>query len=71
MLAASGIDSSVYSAHSTRAVSTSSALAQGCPIDVILKQVGWSRAETFEKFYNKTTDNNYACNVDQKVLENV
>lgn len=32
VLAASGIDTSVYSAHSTRAASTSSALAQGCPL---------------------------------------
>lgn len=36
VLTASGIDTSAYSAHSTRADSTSSALAQGCPIDVIL-----------------------------------
>lgn len=69
VLAASGIDTSVYSAHSTRAASTSSALAQGCPIDVILNQVWCSRAETFAKFYDKTTENNYACNVDQKMLE--
>ncbi|XP_061170177.1 uncharacterized protein LOC133179433 [Saccostrea echinata] len=71
VLAASGIDTTVYSAHSTRAASTSSAVAQGCPIDVILKQVGWSRAETFGKFYNKTTDNNYTCTIDQKVLETI
>lgn len=65
VLAASGIDTSVYSAHSTRAASTSS----GVSIDLILKQVWCSRAETFAKFYDKTTDNNYACNVDQKMLE--
>lgn len=64
MLRASGIETYVYSAHSTRAASASSAIAQGCPIDVILKHMGWSRAETFTKIYNTTTDNNYAFNLD-------
>jgi hypothetical protein len=66
VLTTCGVDITVYSAHSTRAASTSTALGQGCPVDVILKQVGWSRAETFAKFYNKTGN---TCSFDQKVLE--
>lgn len=40
VLATSGIDTSVLSAHSTRAASTSSPIDQGCQIDVVLAQVG-------------------------------
>lgn len=40
VLATSGIDTSVFSAHSTRTALTSSAIDQGCPIDVVLTQVG-------------------------------
>jgi integrase len=52
----SGVDITVFSAHSTRASSTSAAAKAGCPIDEILKHVGWSSAATFGKFYNKVSN---------------
>lgn len=57
VLATSCIDTAVYSMNSTRAASPSPAIAQGCLIDMIFK-VGWSKAETYPQFYNKTTEKN-------------
>ena len=52
-LCASGIDTSVYKAQSTRAASTSAANNANLPIGKILAQAGWSSERTFRKFYNK------------------
>ncbi|XP_072179676.1 uncharacterized protein [Diadema setosum] len=49
----SGIDTSVFKAHSFRGASTSCALAHGVSLHEILKTANWSRAETFRKFYHK------------------
>lgn len=48
-----GIDTSVFSAHSTRAASASKACARAVPIQDIMNQAGWSSAQTFYKYYNK------------------
>ena len=49
------IDTTIYSAHSFRHSSTSSALRGGANIDVIFKSAGWSRnSSVFAKFYNRT-----------------
>ena len=54
MLADSGVNTDIFSAHSTRAASTSKAhSSQFIPIDTILAAAGWVKAETFAKFYNK------------------
>ena len=50
----SGIDISVFRPHSTRSASTSASVAQGIPIVDIMKNVGWSSARTFQKFYNRS-----------------
>ena len=56
-----GIDTSTFSAHSTRAASTSAAKAQNLSINTIMDSAGWSSENTFMKYYNKTiykpTDN--------------
>lgn len=56
----SGIDVSIFSAHSTRHATTSRAWAYGVTIDQIREAAGWSdRSNTFGKFYNRkiiTTD---------------
>lgn len=58
-LSAAGIDTSVYSAHSTRHASTSAANRQGVSIDIIRKTAGWSESSfTFAKFYNKEISQN-------------
>ena len=49
----SGIDTSVYTAHSTRAASTSAAAHKAVHIDDIIKTAGWNNATIFAKYYNK------------------
>jgi integrase len=48
-----GIDTSVFTAHSTRAASVSNASKKNVPVDLIMAKAGWSSAETFQKYYNK------------------
>ena len=48
----SGIDTSVFKAHSTRGAGTSAARGL-VPIDVILTSGGWSSRSTFAKFYER------------------
>ena len=50
-LTASGIDMIAYSDGSTRAASTSKALAGGASVDDIMKFGGWSHASTFTMWY--------------------
>lgn len=47
-----GIDS-MFTAHSSRAASTSYCRSQGLNLNEIMKSAGWSNAVTFGKFYNK------------------
>ena len=48
-----GIDTSKYSAHSTRSASTSAAKGNNISIATIMKSAGWSQESTFTKFYDK------------------
>lgn len=48
-----GIDTSQFTAHSTRAASSSKAKERDVPLDVILATAGWGSATTFHKFYHK------------------
>lgn len=53
-LSESGIDTSMFSAHSTRHAATSTALRSGVSIDLIRKTAGWSgSSKVFAKFYNR------------------
>lgn len=53
-LSASGIDTSIFSAHSTRHASTSSASLSGISIDVIRRSAGWTnQSSVFANFYNR------------------
>ena len=53
VLKLSGIDTNVFSSHSTRAASTSSAERATVSITTIMKAASWSNASTFRQFYNK------------------
>ncbi len=58
VLTSSGIDTSIFKAHSTRSASVSK-VSNFLPVDVILKHVGWSSDCVFRKHYNKPiVDNN-------------
>ncbi|XP_043266370.1 uncharacterized protein [Venturia canescens] len=53
VLKASGVDTQVFSAHSTRHASTSAAKQKGLGIDSIRKAAGWSeKSKTFARFYD-------------------
>lgn len=50
----SGIDTTIFSAHSTRHASTSAARRLGVSIDLIKKTAGWTgNSEAFARFYNR------------------
>ena len=51
--AKSGIDTSVFKGHSTRAASTSAAAVCKDPLCTIMDNAGWSNATTFGQFYKK------------------
>lgn len=54
VLCISGIDTTIFSGHSTRHASTSTAKLKGVSLDVIRKTAGWSsNSSTFAKFYNQ------------------
>lgn len=50
----SGVDTSIFSAHSTRHAATSAALLAGVSVDTIRKSAGWSdQSAVFANFYNR------------------
>lgn len=58
VLAASGIDISVFGAHSTRHASTSAAHRLGINLEVVRKAAGWSNSSNvFLKYYNREVVN--------------
>ena len=50
-----GIDTSTFSAHSTRGAAASKAAASGISIQTILDQGQWPRESTFAHFYHRET----------------
>lgn len=63
MLHKSGVDTNVFSSHSTRHASTSKAKAAGINLDTIRRTAGWSTSSSvFARFYNRDVipDNNYS-----------
>lgn len=56
MLSKSGIDTSIFTAHSTKHASTSAASRKGITLDTIRRTAGWARnSATFARFYNRPT----------------
>jgi hypothetical protein len=53
VLREAGIDTEQFSAGSSRAASTSAAKQAGLPIDQILKAGGWTKQDTFTRFYDR------------------
>jgi integrase len=54
----SGIDTSQFSAHSSRSAAASYGATSGLPLQDILKAGGWSSEVTFAKHYNKPINPN-------------
>lgn len=53
-LSKAGIDTAVFSAHSTRGAGASKAVANGVPIDTVLRAAQWAKESTFAKFYHRS-----------------
>lgn len=68
ILKGAGIDINTFSAHSTRAASTSAAAQREVPLDTIMSAAGWSNTTTFARFYQKEVvqDSSLALAVIQK-----
>ena len=52
----SGIDSSIFGAHSIRGASASAAAKGGITTEDILKAANWSSESFFQRFYHKEVD---------------
>lgn len=67
MLSKSGVDTSIFSPHSTRHASTSSAAAKGVCLDTIRIAAGWTeKSKTFANFYQRPIIKD--CNFAKTVL---
>ena len=53
VMSKAGLDLSLFTPHSLRAASTSAAFRAKVPIDTILRTAGWSKQNTFRRYYNK------------------
>ena len=67
-LARAGVDTHVFTAHSTRSASTSAVKESGAPISVIMNAAGWTNATTFAKFYHKVTQADPDRNFGQAIM---
>lgn len=65
VLSSSGIDTTVFKAHSTRAAFVSKAKAYDISISDIMAAAGWDSSGTFAKFYDKsvTMESNFATSI--------
>ena len=54
ILNVAGVDTSIYSAHSTRGASASNAVNSGVPTEAILAAGNWNSESTFTRFYRRT-----------------
>ncbi|XP_049866809.1 uncharacterized protein LOC126367357 [Pectinophora gossypiella] len=67
----SGVDVSIFSAHSTRHAATSQAYSAGVSIDQIRKTASWSQnSTTFGKFYNRTIMTTNEAELARAILNN-
>lgn len=53
VLAAAGVDTTIFTSHSVRSASTSKQQVKGVPVEFILQNAGWSRESTFARHYKK------------------
>ena len=51
-MTSAGVNTDRYSSHSTRAVSASHLAAKNFDIKDIMSAAGWSKEETFQRFYH-------------------
>ena len=57
VLTRAGIDMTMFAPHSTRSAACSMAVSSAVPIDTVLRTAGWSKENTFRKYYNRPVTN--------------
>ncbi|KZR99559.1 Tyrosine recombinase, partial [Daphnia magna] len=62
-LKTAGINTEIFSAHSTRSAASSLAVTRGLSIDRILQAGNWASQTTFGRFYNRETTTTFAASV--------
>ncbi|XP_071496008.1 uncharacterized protein [Diadema antillarum] len=62
-LAAAGINTSTFSAHSYRSAATSKAFAHGVSLNEIMSTADWTNAGTFRTFYLKPIDSTFSSTI--------
>lgn len=63
VLKKAGVNTEIFSAHSTRHASTSAALRKGVPLDLVRQSAGWSNnSQVFARFYNRPLVDNTFIN---------
>ena len=65
-----GIDITIFTAHSTRSTSTSTADNIGLSIKDIQKAAGWSGDSTFRKYYNLPVLKNFGSEIVKRFKNN-
>ena len=69
VLELAGIDTSTFTAHSSRSAATSAALSRNMPINSILSAAGWSSESVFLRFYNRSTNATKKPGLSQSLLD--
>ena len=69
VLELSGIDTSIFKAHSFRGASVSAAFRKGCSVNLILSTADWSTDKNFKKFYHRQPLSNKQLTFAQAVLQ--
>jgi hypothetical protein len=67
VLSSAGLDVTKFKSHSVRAASTSFLALNNCNIKDIMLSAGWSNEQTFQRFYNKPSEDGF--NFGNSVLE--
>ena len=67
-LGEAGIDTSKFTAHSTRGAAGSIAVAAGTPIQAVLSAGGWRAESTFSRFYRRDRPDSVGAPVSDAVL---
>ena len=70
VLSLSGVDTSVFTAHSFRGASTSAAISKGCSLQRVLETADWSSDKNFRKFYSRSSVSNKDLSFVQAVMGN-
>lgn len=71
VMAAAGIDTTVFGAHSVRGASASAARSVNVPLDAVLQAGDWSGLRSFSRHYQRDSPNLPSCQVANALLQSI